>query len=278
MNQITTVPQKKSDCNPHGLMSAGRSAIKLQKNEIKIFADAIDKVTSFKAVKNLLSAGVTNVKTAKNELKTFILYLAPADTIGIVNVCPFASPGCKKSCLYSAGRGRFTNVQESRINKTKIWALDRANFYVQLTNEILKINSKAIKTGEKIAIRLNGTSDIDHIDLISRFTGVDVLKLSNIVFYDYTKNPNHIKKYLNSNYKLTFSKAENNENKALEILQAGGNVAVVFSGELPTKFHGFNVINGDLTDLRYFDPSNVVVGLKAKGEAKKDKSGFVVVS
>ena len=31
-----------------------------------------------------------------------------------------------------------------------------------------------------------------------------------------------------------------------------------------------------LTDLRFLDPDNVIVGLKAKGKAKKDYSGFVV--
>jgi len=252
--------------------------INLQKNQLKTVVNTINAVTSFKPVKNLLSAGITNIKTAKNELKTFILYLAPADTIGVINVCPFASDGCKKSCLYSAGRGRFNNVQQARINKTKFFAFDRKGFYIQLTNEILKIQHKALKTGEKIAIRLNGTSDIDHIDLIKRFTGVDVLKLDNLFFYDYTKNHNHIKKYLNSNYKLTFSRAENNNDKALEILQQGGNVAMVFSGELPETFNGFEVINGDKTDLRYFDTKNVIVGLKAKGDAKKDKSGFVIQS
>jgi len=238
----------------------------------------IKKNQAFNPVKFLLSKGNTNAKTSKNELTTFILYLAPADMLPGFNLCPFASKGCKKVCLNKAGRGIFSNVQLARLNKSKIWAFDRQNFYTQLCNEILTINSKAIKTSEKIAIRLNGTSDIDHIDLINRFTGIDVLTLSNVIFYDYTKNPNHIKKYLNTNYKLTFSRSETNEAKALEVLKAGGNVAVVFSGDLPTTFHGFNVINGDESDLRYFDPANVVVGLKAKGPAKKDNSGFVVVS
>jgi hypothetical protein len=58
----------------------------------------------------------------------------------------------------------------------------------------------------------------------------------------------------------------------------GGNVAVVFSDALPIDWNGYKVINGDDTDLRYFDPVNVVIGLKAKGQAKKDKSGFVVNS
>ena len=36
------------------------------------------------------------------------------------------------------------------------------------------------------------------------------------------------------------------------------------------------VINGDESDVRFFDESGVIVGLKAKGEAKTDQSGFVV--
>lgn len=230
---------------------------------------------SYSPVKNLLSDGSTNTKTAKNNIQTYILYLAPADTIVSHNLCPFASEGCKKSCLYSAGRGAFTNVQQSRINKTKFWAYDRKNFYTQLTNEILRIHSKAT---DKIAIRLNGTSDIDHIDLIKRYTGINFLgsEYSNLLFYDYTKNPNVYKKYLNTNYKLTFSLSENNFDQVKDILQLGGNVAIVFKNTLPDQFIGYKVINGDLTDLRYFDPSNVVIGLIAKGQAKKDNSGFVI--
>lgn len=225
---------------------------------------------------NLLSKGNTNAKTIKNILETHILYLAPANQLEGFNLCPFASEGCKSSCLYTAGRGAFNNVQQARLNKTKFWAYDRSNFYIQLVNEILKLSSIAVKQDKTIAIRLNGTSDIDHIDLAKRYTGIDLLTLSNLVFYDYTKNYNHIKKYLNTNYKLTFSRSEINEAKVLDVLNMGGNVAVVFKDKLPEEWNGFRVINGDETDLRYFDPMNVVVGLIAKGKAKKDNSGFVV--
>lgn len=233
---------------------------------------------TYKAVKHLLSKGSTNTKTAKNDLETFILYLAPANTLEGFNLCPFASKGCTSSCLYSAGRGRFSNVQLSRINKTKFWGYDRSNFYIQLANEILSIHDKAIKKGIKIAIRLNGTSDIDHLDLLRRYSGIDFLETfyDNLLFYDYTKNFNHIRKYIGSTYKLTFSRSETNENDAYLTLKNGGNVAIVFADELPQFWNGFPVINGDETDLRYFDPVNVVVGLKAKGDAKKDQSGFVV--
>jgi hypothetical protein len=235
-------------------------------------------LNSYKAVKNLLSKGATNTKTAKNDLETFILYMAPADQVHGLNLCPFASPGCKASCLYSAGRGRFSNVQESRMNKSKFWGYDRANFYIQLANELLKIHDKAIKQDKQIAVRLNGTSDIDHLDLLRRYSGIDFLEsfYDNLLFYDYTKNYNHIKKYIGSTYKITFSRSETNENDAYLTLKNGGNVAIVFKDELPQFWHGYPVINGDETDLRYFDPVNVVVGLKAKGDAKKDVSGFVV--
>jgi hypothetical protein len=235
-------------------------------------------LNSYKAVKNLLSKGATNTKTAKNDLETFILYMAPADQVHGLNLCPFASPGCKASCLYSAGRGRFSNVQESRMNKSKFWGYNRANFYIQLANELLKIHDKAIKQDKQIAVRLNGTSDIDHLDLLRRYSGIDFLEsfYDNLLFYDYTKNYNHIKKYIGSTYKITFSRSETNENDAYLTLKNGGNVAIVFKDELPQFWHGYPVINGDETDLRYFDPVNVVVGLKAKGDAKKDLSGFVV--
>lgn len=233
---------------------------------------------TYKPVKNLLSKGITNTKTAKNDLETYILYMAPANQVQGFNLCPFASDGCKKSCLYSAGRGKFSNVQNSRINKSKFWGFDRPNFYIQLANELLSIHDKAIKKDIKIAIRLNGTSDIDHIYLLERYSGINFLDsfYNNLLFYDYTKNPNHISRYKNTSYKITFSRSEANEAEAVQILKNGGNVAVVFSGELPQFWNGYPVINGDLTDLRYFDPFNVVVGLKAKGDAKKDKTGFVV--
>jgi len=36
------------------------------------------------------------------------------------------------------------------------------------------------------------------------------------------------------------------------------------------------VIDGDKDDLRFLDPKGVVVGLIAKGKAKRDTSGFVI--
>jgi hypothetical protein len=50
-------------------------------------------------------------------------------------------------------------------------------------------------------------------------------------------------------------------------------VAYVFKNKLPKKFQGKRVIDGDKHDLRFLDPRGVVVGLLAKGSAKKAAAG-----
>jgi hypothetical protein len=75
---------------------------------------------------------------------------------------------------------------------------------------------------------------------------------------------------------VTFSRSEINESEAIAVLHRGGHVAVVFN-ELPSEWNGFKVVDGDLSDDQMLDHINaVVLGLKAKGKARKDISGFVV--
>jgi len=240
----------------------------------------ITKTQNYKPVKNLLSKGSTNSKTAKNNIETYILYLSPEkqNSKG-VNLCPKASKGCAAACLYTAGRGKFTNVKASRINKSEYYISDKKTFINQLSREIVKIAAKAIKQNKKIAIRLNGTSDQDFISIIKKYNNLDLLnddQFKNLVFYDYTAILGKIKKYINTSYSLTLSRKEDNESDIIQALKLGGNVAAVFRDELPTKYKGFNVVNGDESDLVMIEAKNCILGLKAKGDAKKDKSGFVI--
>lgn len=240
----------------------------------------ITKTQNYKPVKNLLSKGSTNSKTAKNNIETYILYLSPErqNSKG-VNLCPKASKGCAAACLYTAGRGKFSNVKASRINKSEYYINDKKIFINQLSNELLKIGAKAIKQDKKIAIRLNGTSDQDFISIIKKYNNLDLLndkQFKNLVFYDYTAILGKIKKYLNTSYSLTLSRKEDNENEILQALKLGGNVAAVFRDDLPTTYKGFEVVDGDKSDLEMIYNKNVILGLKAKGDAKKDKSGFVI--
>ena len=227
--------------------------------------------------KQLLSKGVTNAKTAKNSLETYILYIAPArqNSKG-VNLCPKAA-GCIKACLYTAGRGKFSNVQSARINKANYFVYDKEKFILQLAGELVKINKRATKAGKQIAVRLNGTSDLDFIYLLQKYAGLDPFSLSGLIYYDYTKIPGKVKKYLNEpRYSLTFSRDETNAEYIPGLLKQGVNVSVVFNGDLPRTYWGYKVIDGDKTDIEMIYNKGVILGLRAKGDAKKDRTGFVV--
>ena len=228
--------------------------------------------------KNLLSKGTSNTKTAKNSLKTYILYLAPynQNSKGI-NICPKASKGCAAACLFTAGRGRFDSVKNARINRTEYFLADKERFCLQLAGELVQINKTAKKRSELVAIRLNGTSDLDFIYLLKKYAGLDPFSLSQLIYYDYTKILGKVKKYIDEpRYILTFSRAEDNHSEAIEALQLGANVSAVFNGELPRRFKGFKVIDGDASDIVMIYNRGAVLGLKAKGQAKKDNSGFVI--
>ena len=85
-------------------------------------------------IASLLSVD-TNAKTVKGQKRgylTGILYLAPSNESGAINVCPHASAGCRAACLYTAGRGSFGNVKQARINKTLFFADDRKAFVAQI--------------------------------------------------------------------------------------------------------------------------------------------------
>ena len=222
--------------------------------------------------KQLLSKGSTNTKTAKNPIDTHILYLAPynQNSLGI-NICPKASKGCAAACLFTAGRGRFSNVKAARINRTEYYLQDKERFILQIASELVKINKKG-----KALIRLNGTSDIDFISLLKKYAKLDVFTLNNLIFYDYTKIMGKVRKYADTSYVQTFSRAEDNENEMMQALHLGVNVSVVFNGEIPKTYRGFTVVDGDITDVEMISYKGVILALKAKGDAKKDKTGFVV--
>ena len=237
---------------------------------------------NYKIPARLLSPGHTNAKTKKNEIKTFILYLAPYNQNAAgVNICPNASKGCAAACLWGAGRGAFTSVQNARINKTNFYIQDKSLFIKKLAGEIIKETAKAKKKGEQIAFRLNGTSDQDFVYLLKKYAGLDIADLAPVsIFYDYTKILGKAKKYIDHpNYIITYSRAEDNEAEALEALSLGANVSAVFSDQLPASYKGFKVVDGDVSDLVMLNNSGVILGLRAKGKAARlDASGFVINS
>jgi hypothetical protein len=229
-----------------------------------------------------------NAKTSKGEALgylTGILYLTPSDGSGLGNLCPFASDGCRAACLYTAGRGQMSSVKAGRLRKTRLFFQDARAFVDMLAVDIRALERKAGRQGLTPCVRLNGTSDIPW----EKLKGSDGLTLMeafpHIQFYDYTKRPDRDGRW--PNYHLTFSRSECNGDQAVRELQSGRNVAVVFDtrkGEdLPIFWNGYRVIDGDRSDLRFLDRPGpgcaaFVIGLRAKGDGKGDRSGFVVES
>ena len=225
-------------------------------------------------MKLLSTANPKIQKGTKLGYLSFILHLAPA-TLSGKETCPKRTAGCTAACLNTAGRGgmfkKGTNtnsVQQARIRKTKWFFENRQDFMLSLADDIRKAIRFARKRNLTPVFRLNGTSDLAW----EKYTisGYNVFELfPDVQFYDYTKVLGRkVADY--PNYHLTFSRAEDNYEDCMKAQKAGMNVAVVYD-RIPD-----NVYSADEDDLRFLDPFVAIVGLKAKGRAKKDVSGFVV--
>jgi hypothetical protein len=202
-----------------------------------------------------------------------IMHLRPINT----KICPYQDIAkCKEACLNTAGLGGvYPSIQKARQKKTELFLNDRDQFMQVLIKDIHTF-IRACKRKDKLpAIRLNGTSDIqwEKIDI----EGQNIFEMfPQIQFYDYTKIPTRKVDNI-PNYHLTWSYSEANEKYAKMFDKVPNNKAVVFKNKiLPTMFKGLKVIDGDTHDMRFLDKPNSVVGLKAKGKARQDKTGFVI--
>jgi len=242
---------------------------------------AIERFNNGERNKVLTSQNAKIMKSEKLGYLTTGIHLSPAKLVSKKTLCPHASKGCEAACLNQAGQaqlhfvrktGRFTGLnipQESRALRTIWYELDRPSFMAQLRKELKAFVKKAEREGLNPVARLNLTSDIAW-----HRTGI-MQEFPMIQWMDYTANLYNDK--LPENYHLTFSKKEDNDLRVQEAINRGMNVAIVFA-DMPDTYMGLPVIDGDNDDLRFLDNNGeqCIVGLKAKGPARKDNSGFVV--
>jgi hypothetical protein len=231
-------------------------------------------------MKLLSTANPKIQKGTKLGYLSFILHLAPA-TLSGKETCPKRTAGCTAACLNTAGRGGMfkkgenTNViQKARIRKTQLFFSDRDTFMEQLEQDINLGIKQAARLGLKPVFRLNGTSDLAWEKYTCKGSDRNIFEMfPNVQFYDYTKvlgrKVSGIK-----NYHLTFSAADGNDSDVAQAIAQGMNVAMVFD-QLPAEHMGVTVNDADEHDLRFLDPKGTIAGLKAKGRAKKDTTGFV---
>lgn len=200
-----------------------------------------------------------------------IMYLDPEYN---PKVCIGASEGCRKSCLTNSGQMAMDNAINARYLRTQMYFDEPELFIMQLRGEIAKALIQARKKGKKLAVRLNGTSDMDWYDIYEAFPMVQ--------FYEYTKRMDLIKKNSHlPNVDYTFSRHEKHSLRNIEkVLSQGINVTVVYDGEVPSEWEGHIVIDGDKHDRRFEDEKGRIVGLKLKGrnhaKAWARKTGFAV--
>jgi hypothetical protein len=237
----------------------------------------------------LLSTGNPKVlKGMAQGYNTYILHLAPANLSGY-ETCAKRTAGCTAACLNLAGRGGMfkkgenTNViQQARIRKTKMFFENRVEFMATLVKDI----ELGIKQSSRLKLipvfRLNGTSDLafEKYEVVRNgqlFRNI-FTAFPEVTFYDYTKILGRKIAEI-PNYSLTFSAADGNDADVYAAIQQGYNIATVFglkkTEPMPETYMGLPVFNGDESDLRFLDPKGVIVGLYAKGKAKKDTTGFV---
>jgi hypothetical protein len=223
-------------------------------------------------------------KAYKYDELVYTLYLAPAKMSGY-EVCPMRTKECTQLCLNESGRNKMdtkeNKINQSRIKKTKLFFEDRQFFMCWLIEELSIAKKRAENEGLHFSVRLNNTSDLspESFYLDSDGTKKNILELfPETQFYDYTKVPKRVelvKKY--KNYDVTFSYSGNNLQDCISMLNNNVRVAVVFK-EVPDKFWGRKVINGDMYDMRYRDDRDVIVGLKFKRVRNKlvDTNKFVI--
>lgn len=227
---------------------------------------------------------------------TGVMYLSPSDESG-TNLCPSATAMCAAVCLgHTSGHMVQAPNKAARVRKSKDLLENRPGFVRRLRKDIATKVREAKRVGGIAAVRLNGSSDV----AFERMAMVrDIFaEFPEVQFYDYTKRPERMRAYLDGkfppNYRLTFSRSGENDRECVEVMQRGGNVAVVFqredAGQFPTEYNPIEdgylydsaysatapVISGEAHDYRYGDPVGVVVGLKARGTGKKDEGRFFV--
>lgn len=242
-------------------------------------------------LRRMLASGKGNTKTAKNTFQTATLSMSPHKMAHVGNVCPGASAACVKACLNETGLGSvFDSIQAYRQAKTIAWQLVR-DWAIERITKDLQLAEKRLGESDLLACRLNVFSDIR----FERY--LDLAQFERTIFYDYSKIPGRYG-LLAPNYWVTFSRSETNEAQAIEALENGANVAIVFYDDskpatgnraqfqrLPKTWRGFQVFDADKTDQRFLDPRGRKRGrvaglrLKASTNAKRAEaiaSGFAV--
>lgn len=220
---------------------------------------ALQHIAYINGPRPLLGKSRKTDKGLKEGYYTSVLYMQPADKVATKTLCAGAKfAGCKAGCLIGSGQLGMSIAQNAATRRTILYLLDRERFYAMLRREIEREHAKY---GEKLAVRLNGTSDIDH--------GAFIATMPHIRFYDYTKIYGRILANTLPNYDLTYSGSAytaKSISMTARAINDGHRVAIAFNtAECVGEFQVPDTLaDFDTTDLRFLDRP-VLGALKYKG-------------
>lgn len=233
-------------------------ASKLITDQAKIWASA-----NFDYLNRPMTLLGSSTKVEKGEKLGFytnILYLIPAAQIAKKTLCAGAKmAGCLSGCLINSGQLRMPVGQNAATKRTILYTLRKASFIDSLIKEIA---AKYKRYGDKLAVRLNGTSDIDFSQVYNA--------LPKVRFYEYSKI---IKMVENapSNVHYTFSGSAYSPasiRATKSAIKQGLSVALAFNTK-NKKSDNFIIpsvmVDFDNTDLRFLDSIGTIGALKRKG-------------
>ena len=260
----------------------------------------------------LLADATSNTKLRKSQTQDYrivSLSLSPADEAltGKSN-CPAATAGCISCCVGSPRTGMaavFQTIMAARAARTRYLQEDREGFLRQISDEIDREQRRAAADGRTLVVRLNTFSDIPWESKAYSYpsprtgrTQTIFEEFPEIIGYDYTKLHKRIGR-TPTNYHLVGSWSEKPEHQesCVELLLAGHNVAVSFATSnggtgwkaydqaLPQWCellgHRFNVLDGDVSDLRFTDrgPSRSgrgnVIGIRLKAGSNATRAAAI---
>lgn len=251
--------------------------------------DDIAKAVRLPKTPHILGESTKVKKGEKDYVLTSIAYLSPSTESGR-NTCFWATIDCADACLgKKSGRLTLDSSKNSRVWKTILW-FGAQSLFVELAEfEIESLRVKAEKLKMEPAARLDGSSDLSlsmaHLPMPHSNAGKPLAQaLPKVQFYDYTKSVERALRFARGGYPdnvhYTFSRSGKNDKDCLRVLEAGGNVAVVFNlkpGEtMPTGLwvcgKWFPVFDADETDIRFRDPCGQWAGLSFKVNTDREKA------
>lgn len=209
---------------------------------------------------------VETAKTRRGEplgYLTGICYMAPHQeaTVPGVTLCPRSTAGCRAVCLAAeSGRMRFPASRNARVWRTALFMADRMLWRAALLRDAARVRDFAARGGLRASVRVDGGSDTGEGWRLG-----EVFDRLGVRRYDYTKNV--------SRARVDRWAVFSHRGDVGETTSALGDgvraAAVVFAGELPPRWHGFEVVDGDIHDLRFLELGRrrkpFVFGLRFKG-------------